>query len=82
MKFPMAPESTKALRDVEKGANSVFGSSCMRTESRKGFVGVEAVSVDTMTLHSIFLSTKGSVHIGASELEVFRRLRQNPLSPL
>ena len=58
MKFPIAPESMKAFSVVENGAWVVLGSSCMRTDSRKGSVGVKAVRVETCTLHSeLSLST-------------------------
>ena len=52
MKLPIAPESMKAFSLDEKGVSDWVGSSCMRTDSRKGFVGSEAVRVETITMHS------------------------------
>ena len=50
-KFPIAPESTKALRLAEKGGE-VGSSSCIQAGIKIGLVGDDAESEETFTLQS------------------------------
>jgi len=59
MKFPIAPESMKALRGMEKGEESGC-SSCMQTGTKIRPVGEDAEWGETITLHSRSISIKVS----------------------
>jgi len=68
MKFPIAPESMNAFRLAEKGGEVGF-SSCMQAGIKMGFVGDDAESDETSTLHSRSISTFFGTRIGATETE-------------
>ena len=76
MKFPIAPESMKVCRGMEKGF--LLQASWMHTDRRKGLLeGVDAVKVFTMTLYSSDKSFT-VVHILAGELKVFTHQLEKP----